>query len=111
MGHNVVLPRLTKEYAEMESEERMHSESVENKLGFMKEYFEEIKKSDAILVINEGKKGIPNYIGGNTLIEMGIAYYLDKKIFLLNDIPEMDYRDEITAMQPVALKGRLEALC
>lgn len=34
--------------------------------------------SDAILVLNYDKKGIKNYIGGNTLMEMGFAHVHDK---------------------------------
>ncbi|MFQ5770208.1 MAG: hypothetical protein ACE5HX_06710, partial [bacterium] len=46
----------------------------------MREHFEKIKKSDAILVVNPDKDGKKNYIGGNTLLEMGLAFFLNKKI-------------------------------
>ena len=36
--------------------------------------FKNIKASDAVLVVNEPKHGKENYIGGNTLMEMGQAY-------------------------------------
>jgi len=61
--------------------------------NLIKRYYEIIKNADAILVINIDKKGIENYIGGNTLIEMAFAHVLDKKIFLLNPIPEISYKD------------------
>lgn len=77
----------------------------------IKRYYEIIKNSDAILVINIDKKGIANYIGGNTLIEMAFAHVLDKKIFLLNPIPEISYKDEIVAMQPIVLDGDLDKIC
>ena len=38
---------------------------------------------------------------------MGFAHVLNKKIFILNDIPEMIYIDEIKAMQPIILNGNL----
>jgi len=49
-------------------------------------YYEIIKNSDAVLVINMNKNGIENYIDGNTLIEMAFAHMLDRKIFLLNSV-------------------------
>ena len=73
-------------------------------------HFKEIKKSDAILVLNYDKKGIKNYVGGNVLIEMAFAYILDKKIFMLNPVPEMSYADEIFAMKPVVLNGNLKKI-
>lgn len=66
-----------------------------------------IEKSDAILVINYAKKGITNYIGGNTFLEIGLAFWLGKKIYLLNPIPDMDYMTEMYAMQPTVLNGDL----
>jgi len=56
------------------------------------------------------KNGIGNYIGGNTLIEMAFAHVLNKKIFLLNPVPEISYKDEIIAMQPIILNGNLEKI-
>ena len=72
--------------------------------------YERLKKDEAILVINLTKKGIDNYIGGNTFLEMGFAYVLAKKIFLWQDIPEMIYTDEIKAMQPIILNGDLNKI-
>lgn len=72
----------------------------------IREYWEEIKKSDAILVLNYDKNGIANYVGGNTLMEIGFAHVLNKKIFLLNPVPEIAfYKAEIEATKPVILNG------
>lgn len=74
----------------------------------IKEHYEFIKNSDAILVLNIDKKGIKNYIGGNVLMEIGFAYVNNKKIFLLNPIPgDVSYVDEIKAMVDVVLNGDL----
>jgi hypothetical protein len=73
----------------------------------IKAHYEKIKSSDAILVPNFDKKGINNYIGGNTFLEMGFAHVLGRHVFLLNPIPKMHYTDEIRAMQPVVLSGDL----
>lgn len=53
------------------------------------EHFEKVaKKADAILIINDDKPGQPNYIGPNTLMEWGVAYYLRKPVFVLNSVEE-----------------------
>jgi len=76
--------------------------------GFIKWWHYCIKRSDAILVLNYDKNGIKNYIGGNTLMEIGFAHVNDKKIFLLNPAPEkVNYVDEIKAMADVILNGDL----
>ena len=112
LGHEVVLPRFTKEYAQMGSTDEMHSESVKNKVehDLIRDYFEEIKNGDAVLVINEERKNIKNYIGGNSFLEMAFAHVLNKKIFLLNPVPEMIYSDELIAMQPEILNSDLSLI-
>jgi hypothetical protein len=67
--------------------------------------------SDAILVCNFDKKGIKNYIGGNTLMEIGFAHVNDKKIFLYNPIPEdVPYVDEIKAMIDAVINNDLNLI-
>ena len=80
------------------------------KFDSIRAYWDIIKNSDAVLVTNFEKNTIKNYIGGNSFLEMGFAHILNKKIFLLNSIPEMIYTDEIKAMQPIALRGNLGKL-
>ena len=116
MGHTVDLPltsqkilrgELTME--EFQAEKRKNGDSVFRKVkdDVIRRYYNKIIDSDAILVANYQKKGIKNYIGGNTFLEMGFAYVLNKKIFLLNPIPEMGYKDELEAMQPIVVNGDL----
>lgn len=90
---------LTLEEFEKESEK----EDRKIKDNVIRKYYNIIKNNDAILIINNEKNGIPNYIGGNTFLEMWFAHVLNKKIFLINDIPQMPYSDEIKAMQPTTL--------
>src|SRR3989344_7809336 len=54
------------------------------KKKLMDGHFKKIVKGDSILVINNTKHGVKGYIGGNVLMEMAIAYFLKKKIFILN---------------------------
>lgn len=87
-----------------------HSE-VKKKHDFIKLWHNLIIDSDAILVCNFDKNGIKNYIGGNTLMEIGFAHVNDKKIFLLNSVPEeVPYADEIKAMADVVIDSDLQKI-
>lgn len=84
---------------------------VKRENNYFKVHFEHIKQSDAVLVVNLTKNGVENYIGGNVLIEMGQAYVLGKKIFLLQGVPtDMPYVDEIKAMDVICLNGNLDEI-
>ncbi|MBI3385525.1 hypothetical protein HY031_00395 [Candidatus Gottesmanbacteria bacterium] len=113
MGYTVLVPKgitlmdTTNYVIPLEEGERI-THKIEH--DFIREHFRKIEKSDAILVLNYEKRGIPNYIGGNTFLEMGLAFWLGKKIYLLNPIPDMDYKTEMFAMQPIILKGDLAKL-
>ena len=78
--------------------------------NLIKYWHDLIKNSDAVLVLNYDKNDIKNYIGGNTLMEMGFANVNDKKVYLMNPIPEMSYTDEIKAMVDVILNGDLSKI-
>lgn len=71
-------------------------------------HFKKEEWADVILVLNYKKNNIDGYIGANTLIEMGLALYLEKKIYLLYKIPEIDSKEEILGMQPIVLEGNLK---
>lgn len=108
LGHEVVVPKNLDKYVN----ESIKVEDKWDKLHFdvFREYFEEIKNSDAIIVVNNDKNGVKGYIGGNSLIEMAFAHVLNKKIFLINQIPKMSYTDEIDAMKPVIIGNNLDKL-
>lgn len=105
-GHTVILPEGTASHAEGNILEEDKWRKLE--IDPLKVYFEEIKHSDAILVLNIEKTDVKGYIGGNTLIEMAFAYVLNKKIFLLNPIPQISYEDEIFAMKPIVINSDLD---
>ncbi len=87
-----------------------HSE-VKKKHNFIKLWYNLICGSGAILVCNFDKNGIKNYIGGNTLMEIGFAHVNDKKVFLLNPIPDgVPYVDEIKAMADLVIEGDLQKI-
>ena len=86
-------------------------DKIKRQYNFIKLWYNLIINGDAILVLNYDKNGIKNYIGGNTLMEIGFAHVNDKKIFLLNPVPEeVSYKDEIKAMVNVILKGDLNKI-
>ena len=78
----------------------------DQKESAIKDHYEKIDWCDAILVINEEKRGIKGYVGGNTLIEIGVAFYLKKQIFIMNDVSsQLSYKQEILGMKPTVLNG------
>jgi len=79
-----------------------------NNLDAIREFWNKMQGADAVLVLNLDKHGIKNYIGGNTLMEIGFAHVLNQKIFLLNPIPEISYyKTEIEAVKPIIINGDL----
>ena len=121
MGHQVNIPHFTQKIidGEISYEEFMAAKEINGDITLrlkdstdaIKRYFEFIRNSDAILVLNIEKKGIQNYSGGNTLMELGFAYGFGKTIYLYNPIPEkserIHYTDEIIAMKPIVINGNL----
>jgi len=94
-----------------DSKNGIEESEIKRKYNYIKWWHNCIKNGDAILVCNFDKNGIKNYIGGNTLIEIGFAHVNDKKVFLLNPIPEgVSYVDEIKAMVDVVLGGDLKKI-
>lgn len=102
------LDDIHKNEAYMGSDEERITAKIE--YDFIREHFKRIEQSDAILILNYEKKGIPGYIGGNTFLEMGYAFGLGKTVYLLNEIPEMDYKTEMAAIQPTVLHGDLSKI-
>ena len=111
LGHTVILPWTT----ELIYKKKMTFKDIpafkrKNKSYAITLHFDKIKQADAVLVVNPTRKGIKHYIGGNTLMEMGFAYYSKKSIYLLNPIPKMIYTEEIQAMKPVILNNKLNKI-
>ncbi|MBQ6313870.1 hypothetical protein IJI29_03435 [Candidatus Saccharibacteria bacterium] len=74
----------------------------------IRNHFNKIKDSDAILVCNFTKNDVENYIGANTFLEMGFAYYVGKPIFTFNPLPDYKYiNDEILNFDAKVLDGDL----
>ncbi len=75
--------------------------------------FQQVADADAVLVLNYPKNGISGYIGTSALMEMAIAYWLRKKIFLLHAPPSdrvHRWAHEVKIMQPIILYGNLSKI-
>lgn len=118
LGLEIILPETAQK---MKQERRENDEAITDwarspsgyhgKALLIREHFDEIAKSDAILVTNYEKHGKENYIGPNVLMEMGTAFYLKKPIYILNDQPDTSpLIDEILGLEPVFLKGDIQKL-
>lgn len=94
-------------YKLRKTNEDNHSWLWQRKEELMRHHFNKVVWSDAILVLNHDKNSIAGYIGANTLLEMGLAFHLGKRIYLLNQIPEISYKEEILGMQPEVINGDL----
>ncbi len=114
-GHQVFIPTSAETG---QTKEWWNALRIENPKEFlqikgdrMRGHFQKIIDSDAILVLNYDKNGVKDYIGGNTLMEMALAWHLSKKIFLLSAIPkELSYEEEIFGMNPIILGSHFDQI-
>jgi len=96
IGHEVLLPSM-KDFHHL-SEDSL----AKIQYDLINEHFQKIDQSHAVYVANYDKNGIAGYIGGNSFLEMGLAFYRKIPIFLLNDIPQqVSYREELIALTPI----------
>ncbi len=107
LGHDVFITNLHTDFIGKNDDEKEKIKiHQKNNQDAIREFWKLMQGADAVLVLNLDKHGIPNYIGGNTLMEIGFAHVLNQKIFLLNPIPEISYyKSEIEAVKPVVING------
>ncbi|MDP1759984.1 MAG: hypothetical protein Q8L01_00750 [Candidatus Woesebacteria bacterium] len=109
LGHDAFITTLHKSMIGKTHEEieeiKLHQK---NNMDAIREFWRMMQGADAVLVLNFDKNGIKNYVGGNTLMEIGFAHILNQKVFMLNPIPDMPYcKTEIEAVKPIILNGDL----
>lgn len=112
MGHTVFMSKFADDYIGKTDEEK-EKIKLDHKYNYdaIREFWKPMQTANALLVANFDKSGIKNYIGGNAFLEMGFAYVLGLKIFLLNPIPKMPYYEtEIIAMKPIVINGDLRKI-
>ena len=113
LGYHVILPITAIRMKESGDFDVSHyktwfadANDYHKKAELMRTHFEKVAQADAILVLNYEKHGVQNYIGGNVLMEMSLAFWLKKPIFILNELPEASaFEEEIKGMEPILLHG------
>lgn len=116
LGYEVIVPHIATKMRESGDFEVSHyktwfadAKDYYKKAELMRGHFDRVTEADAVLILNFEKHGVNNYIGGNVLMEMALAFFLRKPIFILNEIPEdSPFLEEIVGMMPVVLHGNLE---
>ncbi|MDD5692975.1 MAG: hypothetical protein WC437_01165 [Patescibacteria group bacterium] len=110
LGHKGILNKWD-EQVKRPTDYKMSDTEIKKERDLIIAYYRYIAESDGILVTNYDKNGIKNYIGANTFLEMGYAYALNKKIYILNDIPTQKYiNDEVEVFEPLVLNGDLKKI-
>ncbi len=112
MGHQAFVTDLHKSLVGKTDEEKEKIKLHQKyNMDAIREFWRAMQGADAVLVLNIDKNGIKNYIGGNTLMEIGFAHVLNQRIFLLNPIPEIQfYKTEIEAVKPIIINGDLSLI-
>ncbi len=115
LGHEVLMPLSAETGEDKEYWDGLSQNNLEKFATIKGErmigHFNKVKSSDAILVLNYDKTGKKNYIGGNTFLEMAIAFDNNKKIFLLNEVPtDSAYFEELVSMKLTVVNGDLKKI-
>ena len=113
LGHEVKLSPDT-DYFMQHAKDKM---SFEEELKFCKEtdimrkFFDEIATIDWMLFLNYDRKWISWYIGTSVLMEIGIAFFLKKKIYLISPIDTtQSYALEVMETNPIIIDGDLNKI-
>lgn len=111
-GHDAFLTNLIDPFVGRDDAEKDRIKlEQEETIDVIREFWDLMQDADAVVVVNIEKRGIPNYIGGNTLMEIGFAHVLGQKIFLLNPIPNIPfYEAELASIRPTILSGDLDLI-
>ncbi len=112
LGHGAFVTDLHKALiGKTDEEKEVIKIHQKNNMDAIREFWNAMQGADAVLVLNLDKHGIANYIGGNTLMEMGFAHVLHQKIFLYHPIPKIPYyKSEIEAMKPMIIDEDLSRI-
>ena len=112
LGHEAFVTNLASPFIGKTDEEKEKIKIYQkNNRDAIREFWKLMQGADAVLVMNLDKHEIKNYIGGNTLMEIGFAHILNQKIFLYNPIPEIPYyKSEIEAVKPMIINRDLSKI-
>ncbi|MBR6134063.1 hypothetical protein IKQ38_01100 [Candidatus Saccharibacteria bacterium] len=111
MGHEVLLPNgILLDVMKDPNFDPVKAKTC-NGYNAIRDHFSKILEADAMLICNYTKKRIKNYIGANTFLEAGFAYYHEKPIYALNPLPNQKYiHDEIHSFGIKVLNGDLSGI-
>jgi hypothetical protein len=109
LGHETFMTSFAESFVGKTDQEKQELKlQQKDNYDVIDEFWQKMQHGEAVLVMNFDKLGIQNYIGGNTLMEIGFAHVLKQKIFLWNPIPEMAYcKEEIESVNPIIVNGDL----
>lgn len=114
LGWTVSIPQSAKVMKESNDYDVSHFKGVipfTDRSKLIKKNFDEIRECDAILVINNEKNGMAAYIGPNVLMEIGLAFYFNKRIFIWNRVPESaQFIEELTCFGVEYVDRNLEKI-
>lgn len=109
-GHTVLMP-IKAAGVDYWSDDNTSRVNAKKGMNLIEEHLQKIEKSDSILVVNVTKGDVENYIGANTFLEMGYTHHLEKKIYLLNPVPNQPYIiDEVQTFDPIVIDGDLSKI-
>lgn len=102
-NHHIMLPELTR-YQDIRDVQGDDETFTRIKNRLTKENLKNVEDCDILLILNYSHRGIENYVGGNSFMEMIIAFFLKKPIYLLHEIPEdMAFTEEIKSIYPIVV--------
>ena len=109
LGHQVLVPLDTEDHlkdASLKGSAREREHVIA--LDAYRDHYHKIEQSDAILVLNLEKHGVDGYVGTATALEIGVAYYLYKKIFVYQAVlPDSPVAEELDVFSAVVIEKDL----
>lgn len=94
LGFNPIIPQEFLEEMEKNAASKLHFSKIID------------DRTYCLLIINENKNGVNNYIGANVFAEMALGFYYNKPIYLLKGIYP-PYEEELISWNTIPLKGDL----
>ncbi len=113
LGHSVIIPSPSsdEQLQEIINNKYIDTYDLKMKYDYIKKHYANIVEADCVLIANYDKNEVKNYVGGNSFLEMGYAYSMNKPIYLVNSIPLIEhYYHEMIAMEPIIINGDLKKI-
>lgn len=85
--------------------------TLERKRAASKAHMDRIRRRDtkAVLVVNVSRPEGDDYVGPNAFAEIGVAFALGRRVFLLHGMPRA-YEEELSAWDVTCLNGEVTPL-